>query len=149
MPITRLQRQFIGWHARQRFAVPIRLGRRTHERLEIEFTGLPLFGGLGLHRDDISIYVRHPAGWDLLFASYAPVIRRSPDGWRCARIDAGPCSTKAALFNEVMFRPFVTWLAELALATAIAVPARTSYRPARLIRDEPIEADEVLVGLDP
>jgi len=119
----RIQRAFLLWFRKEgaRFAIPVRLGRRTDRDWD-----LALGGGTTsalhprLHGYGISVDVHWQAmSWDLVLCLDAAPWR-TPVGYvdgmtlpECQR----PYATREALWREEVFEPFLSWVNE-ALAPA-------------------------------
>lgn len=116
LPRPRFQRAFLLWFKKEgsRFAVPVRLGRRTDRGWD-----LPLGGGTTsalqpwLHGYGIAVDVQWQAmSWDLVLCLDAAP-RRTSVGYVDDRVlpkYQRPYETREALWREEVFEPFLSWV---------------------------------------
>lgn len=144
MPRRPIQRAFLNWleENRPRFAVEIKLGRRTDTVQQFAFAGInSAISGI-LSTYEISVFVMRPGDcWDFLLDLDAEP-KRVPGGYVC---DLCPPESRSvfpnrpALWTDHLFEPFLEWVNEsLAKAKWLALHGGPDYATwARLLPDDP------------
>ena len=150
MPRRMIQRAFLRWleEKRSRFAIEIKLGRRTDTDLEFTFAGtLSALSGV-LTTWEISVYVIHKdESWDcLLDVSARP--KRVPNGYVCNLCppESRPVFlSRPALWADHLFEKFLDWVNEsLAKAKWLALYGSPDYGTwARLLPEDMDEKPKV------
>ena len=119
----RIQRTFHLWFAeyRHQFTVPVRIGKRTHDHIDIEFIGSKGFISASLQSWDISVAFHwKEICWDF-FICFEVMPELSPDGYICLWCEScdpefcGPKKRKVYahredLWREHLFGPFLDWV---------------------------------------
>ena len=111
----RIQRAFLSWLKanRDRFVIPLRLGRRTDRCLDIHFVGIASQISAYLSRSELGIAVEWQGQcWDLL-ACFESVPVRHGDSYVCELcIDKGHVSfpSREAIWRDHLFEPFLEWV---------------------------------------
>jgi hypothetical protein len=149
MPRRQIQRAFLSWlDANQdRFAVTIRLGKRTDGAWEFSFVRVnsAIRGVLTTHEINVDVeYVDQC--WDLLLSLDASPRRATRGGYYCACCPPEARRTfpdRQSLWTDHLFEPLLEWVNEsLAKAKWLALSGDPGYATqARLLPgDDPSEA---------
>jgi hypothetical protein len=115
MPRRKIQRAFLTWleQSRSRFAIDVKLGRRTDRLLEFSFVGVtPGIKGF-LNTREIEIFVIYEGDyWDIL-VDFDADPKRVLGGYIC---EACPPASRnifpnrTALLADHLFEPFLEWV---------------------------------------
>jgi hypothetical protein len=143
MPRRMIQRAFLKWleENRARFAIEIKLGRRSDTVQQFTFAGINSAISGVLSTYEVSVFVMHRgACWDFLLDVDAEP-KRVPGGYVC---DLCPPESRPvfrdrlALWTDHLFEPFLEWVNEsLVKAKWLALYGGSDYATwARLLPDD-------------
>lgn len=143
MPRRMIQRAFLKWleENRARFAVEIKLGRRTDNVLEFTFAGInrAISGALTTWEINVTVMLEEEC-WDFLLSLDAEP-KRVQGGYVCDLCprDSRPIfPDRPSLWGAELFEPFLEWVNDnLAKAKWLALHGNPGYATwARLLRDD-------------
>lgn len=153
MPRRMIQRAFLTWleENRPRFAIEIKLGRRTDDVQEFAFVGINSAISGVLTTWEIEVFASHEDEcWDFLLDVDAEP-KRVPGGYVC---DLCPPESRPvfpnrpALWTTELFEPFLEWVNDsLAKAKWLALYGNPDYATwARLLGDDDAPAQALSGG---
>ena len=149
MPRRKIQRAFLSWleASRDRFALEIRLGKRTDRVQEFSFAGVNRAIEGALTTYEIEVYAIHENDrWDILLSTWAEPKRAQGGGYFC---EACPpearrmFADRPALWADHLFEPLLEWVNDtLARAKWLALYGNPEWATwARLLPgDDPSQA---------
>lgn len=138
----RIQREFLSWYQQNahRFAIPLRLMKRTHERLDIDFLSISPVITASLFSTNIGVYAKANDCYIDCLVDIDIYLRHTTLGYFCAQCDPESPDfypTRSAIWQAHQFERFLTWVNEtLAPARWIRLSVDDGSSWATLIRDE-------------
>jgi len=144
MPRRMIQRAFLKWFElnRPRFAIEIKLGRRTDRNLELSFAGINGAVTAALTTYEINVYVEYESyNWDMIL-SVDSVPIRIEGGYYCAFCLPESRSIfpdRLSLYTDHLFEPFLKWVNDdLAKAKWLMLEGKPDHATsARLMEELP------------
>lgn len=111
----RIQRSFLSWFAesRRRFAVPLRVTRRTKQGIALEFTSAKSLIRATLTSWEINVgFDWQGACWDLLIC-FEAIPELTKNGYICSLCNPeqrATYTTRDQLWRNHLFEPFLAWV---------------------------------------